>query len=507
MGDKKRLLLNMAAAVTAFLVQAGISFVLTPYVTATLGVEAYGFVTLSNSLASYVSVATVAVTSMSSRFISIELFREKDEKASRYYSSTLAMLLLCVVVVAVPSVVCIGAIDSILNISSSLVGDVRVLMLFVLANFSVSLMSSNLSIGFYVRNRLYIGSALNAAGYAIRAVLMVALFALLPAHVWFVGFATFAGTSLVQAAYLQFKRKLLPDLGFRARDVDRVHAMTVLKAGAWNSVTQLGSVLSNGLDVLVCNLLLGATPMGVLSVAKVIPQALDSVAGALTGSFQPTLMRLYAKGDIDGLIAYAKWSMRVAGLVIALPAGIFLALGVDFFKLWVPSQDPDLLFVLSSLGVLMWAFGGATLVIQNIFTVLNRIKVNSLLICLGGFAVVLVEVVFLKATDWGLYAIAATSFAERTLRNLAYVIPSGARYLDRPWWEFFPAALRSAACIIVVAACGLLMRALIVPDGWGPLIACGFAGIALGCIACMGLLFNREERRRVVGLLAMRFRR
>lgn len=507
MGEKKRLIINMAVAIVAFLVQAGISFVLTPFITSTLGVEAYGFVTLSNSLASYVSVVTVAVTSMASRFIAIELFKGEDEKASGYYSSTLATLMLAIVVVAVPSVVCIVAIDSLLNISESLVGDVRVLMLFVLANFSVSLVSSNLSVGFYVKNKLYIGSALNAVGYLIRAALMVVLFTRLPTSVWIVGFSTFIATSFIQAGYLHWKRRLIPRISFRARDVSVGSALTVLKAGVWNSITQLGSVLSNGLDVLVCNLMLGGTPMGILSVAKVIPQAMDSFAGALNGAFQPTLTRLYAEGNIDGLVRYAKWAIKAVGVVIALPVGIFLALGVDFYKLWVPSQDPNLLFGLAACGVCMWLMGGPTLVIQNIFMVINKIKVNSLIICICGFAVVAVEVVLLSLTDWGLYAIAATSLVERTLRNVVYVIPAGGRYLGRTWWEFFPSAGKSLACVAIVAVCGLLVRMLIIPSSWVSLVACSLLGVTVGGCFCLVILFNKEERSRLLSGLTKRFRR
>lgn len=507
MGDKRQLLLNMAAAITAFVVQAGISFVLTPYITSTLGVEAYGFVTLSNSLASYVSVITVAVTSMSSRFVSMRLFSGDEVGASGYYSSTLATLLVCVVLIAVPGLVCIGVIDDLLSISSGLVGDVRVLMLFVLANFSISLMSSNLAIGFYVRNRLFVASTLNAVGYAIRAILMIVLFAILPAKVWIVGASTFVATSIVQVMYLRYKRKLAPELVFRVQDVSVKRAATVLKAGVWNSITQLGSVLANGLDLLVSNVMIGAVSMGVLSIAKVIPQAMDSVASAITGSFQPTLMRLYAQGDVDGLVAYAKWAMRVVGLVIALPVGIFLALGTDFFRLWVPSQDAGLLYVLSGFGVGMWAFGGPTLVVQNIFTVLNRIKVNSLLICAGGVLVMLVEVLLLKTTRLGLFAIAATSFAERTVRNLVYVVPAGSRYLDRPWWEFYPAAARAFLAVVIVAACGRAARYMVFPGGWWSLIGCALAGATLGGSVCAIVLFDRFERRRLVGRFVDRFRK
>lgn len=316
MGEKKQLVVNMAAALVTFAVQVGINFILTPYITTKLGAEAYGFVNLSNTMVNYITILTVAITSMASRFISIALFRDDKRGARAYYSSTLATLVACVVAVAVPALVCIFAIDKLLNISAGLVGDVKLLMLFVLANFSLSISSSNLSIGFYTKNMLYVGSIINAIGHAIRALCMVILFALLPTSVSIVGFAAFAATSFVQGAYFWWKRKLLPDLRFSMRDVDPARAAEVAKAGAWNSVSQLGSTLSSGLDLIVCNLLLGGAAMGTLSVSRVIRSAIDSIGGATMSAFQPTLTKYYAANDIDGLVAYAKWAMKSFGLVI-----------------------------------------------------------------------------------------------------------------------------------------------------------------------------------------------
>lgn len=508
MGEKKQLLVNMAAALVTFAVQVGINFVLTPYITSTLGAEAYGFVNLSNTLVNYISILTVAVTSMASRFISIAIFKDETSVARRFYSSTLVALLVCVAIVAVPALICIGAIDHLLNISANLVGDVKLLMVFVLANVSLSLMSSNLSIGFYVRNKLYISSMINACGYAIRALLMIVLFALLPTGVWIVGFSAFAATSFVQALYLRWKRKLLPELTFSREDVHFADALTVAKAGIWNSVSQLGATLSSGLDMIVCNLFLGGTAMGVLSISRVIKTAIDSIGSATMSVFQPTLTKYYAEGDIDGLVRYAKWCMKAFGLVIAMPVGGFIAFGVPFFNLWVPGQDASVLYPLSVMAIIGWAVLAPAAIIQNIFTVLNKVKTNSLFLCIGGFAIVGVECLALQFTDWGIYAIAATSCVESFVRNLLYTVPAGARYLDRPWWTFFPSVGQSLLCVGIMAVWGFAIEAACgISRTWLLLIAEGVACVLAGSVTCLFLLFGKDEREKFIGLLAKRVRR
>ena len=62
-----------------------ISFFLSPYITKALGVEANGFVTLANQFVGYISLITIALTSMASRFISINIFKKNYEEANRYF--------------------------------------------------------------------------------------------------------------------------------------------------------------------------------------------------------------------------------------------------------------------------------------------------------------------------------------------------------------------------------------------------------------------------------------
>ena len=508
MGEKKQLVVNMAAALVTFAVQVGINFILTPYITVRLGAEAYGFVNLSNTMVNYITILTVAVTSMASRFISISLFRNDKEAARTYYSSTLALLVVCVIIVAIPALICVFSVDKLLNISTGLVDDVKLLMLFVLANFSLSISSSNLSIGFYARNLLYIGSLINAIGHAIRALCMVVLFLLLPTSVSIVGFAAFAATSFVQASYFWWKKKLLKDIRFSTHDVKPAKAIEVAKAGAWNSVSQLGSTLSSGLDLIVCNLFLGGAAMGTLSVSRVVRSAIDSIGGAMMSVFQPTLTRYYAANDIDGLVAYAKWAMKSFGLVISLPVGAFIAFGLPFFRLWVPNQDATVLYPLAVMSIIGWSVLGPAAIIQNIFTVLNRVKLNSILLCIGGFAIVLVEYFLLKFTGWGIYVIAATTCIETFIRNFIYTIPAGGSYLGRSRKTFFPSVGKSIVCVVIVAAWGAIAQIVFgSPATWFALISEGVVSVVLGFFNCIFLLFGRDERSRFFGMIAGRFRR
>lgn len=74
-GENKQIAINILAQIGAFAIQYCISFFLTPFIVKTLGVEAYGFVSLSSNIIGYMQVATIALNSMASRFISMAYHR------------------------------------------------------------------------------------------------------------------------------------------------------------------------------------------------------------------------------------------------------------------------------------------------------------------------------------------------------------------------------------------------------------------------------------------------
>ena len=69
----KQLAINMIANIISFMVNIGINFLFTPYLINTVGKEAYSFFPLANNFISYTSIITVALNSMASRFITINI--------------------------------------------------------------------------------------------------------------------------------------------------------------------------------------------------------------------------------------------------------------------------------------------------------------------------------------------------------------------------------------------------------------------------------------------------
>lgn len=493
MTKNKQLAVNIIASIFAFVMSAGISFFLSPYITETVGEEAYGFVSLSDNIISYFSVVTIALNSMASRFIAIAYFKDDIQGANEYYSSAFfANLALCIVFTPI---FLIGIINiDWLNISQALITDVQLLLAFVAVSFILDLLTTNLGISYYVKNRLYISSIISMGGYLIKVILFLFLFSVFTTHIAYVGFVTLAVNLFIQGNNLFQKRRLLPELTIRPIYFKLDKIKQLIAAGIWNSITEIGSILQNGLDLLITNLLISPGDMGILAISKTIPTFISRLLVTLASSFKPNMTELYAKGELILLKKSVKQAMKIMGMLIDLPIALFIGFGDVFFRLWVPTQDAELLQILSVLALPPFVVMGPATIIHSIFTVINKIKVNSLLVCITGLLNVFTVFILLKNTSGGLFVIAGVSSVYSILRNVLYTVPFGAVYIKCPWHTFFPEIGKSILSVTVISGISIVLKKFMPGITWfWFLLFAGFAGV-IGLILNFYLVLNTEDR-------------
>ena len=142
LGKDKALIINTIASFVTFIVGLGIAFFFTPFLTDTVGEEAYGFVSLGNNVINYITILTVALNSVAGRFITIEYHQGKKKEANEYFSSVLmANIAIIPVILAVAVPVILNA-EKLLDIPVELEESVKLLFFFILFNFIITLIST-----------------------------------------------------------------------------------------------------------------------------------------------------------------------------------------------------------------------------------------------------------------------------------------------------------------------------------------------------------------------------
>ena len=152
-GASRNRLMHMARTMLvtgmAYVVNYGITLVLTPFITQTVGTEAYGFVTLAKQFTQYAVIVTTALNIYAARYIALSYHKGDMDQANRYFASVFwgdvylgfALLALALLITFF--------LERLISVPAALVSDVKLLFVFsfiafwVTTVFSVFLKSSS----------------------------------------------------------------------------------------------------------------------------------------------------------------------------------------------------------------------------------------------------------------------------------------------------------------------------------------------------------------------------
>lgn len=499
MEDKKRFAINMIATIVAFVVNLGINFVLSPYIIENVGVDAYGFVSLANNFVNYASLITIALNSMAGRFITIEIHRNNKEEANKYFNSVLVCNLLISIVLLVPATIMIFFLEKLINIPNEIMLDTKILFALVFLNFVLSIINTTYSVATFVRNRLDLSSRRNIESYIIKAGLLLLLFTLFSPKISYVGIASCAVSVFLILCNIRYTKKLLPEIKVNIKDFEVKKILTIIKSGIWNTVTKLGQILSDGLDLLICNIWIDSEAMGQLSVAKTLSGVVSNLLASISSIFQPNLTIYYAKNQIKEVVQELKMSMKVTGLFANIPLSYLIVFGTIFYTAWVPNQNIELIQILTILTVQGEIISGVITPMYSIYTVTNNVKVDAIIRVVTGFVNVLIVFLLIKFTNLGIYAVAGTSIITGTLVNITFVpIYVAKKCLNVKWNTFYPIIFKYVGTSLGLIGILYLIKIFIdkfnITYNWITVFATAIVTGIIGLIINYCLLFNKEEK-------------
>ena len=159
-------------------------------------------------------------------------------------------------------------IDSILVVSPELLHDVRLLFFYTFVSFGVTTVFSVFGCAGYISNRMDLVGLFKTASYVVKALVLVAAYALFPPLAWYVALGILAAALLVGTADFGICRKFLPEMSVSRRYFSFGAVKQLLLNGFWASFNMVGEILNNGLDLLICNQMLTNLEMGQLAIAK-----------------------------------------------------------------------------------------------------------------------------------------------------------------------------------------------------------------------------------------------
>lgn len=488
-----RLMQTVLASGGALVINTFITLLLVPVISRTLGNDAYGFVTLGKSIAQYATMITAALNSFAARYIVVSYHREDYSEANTYFSSTVYGDLILGTGLFAVALVGICFLEKLLVIPAALVTDVKLLFLFVFLNFWLVTVTTAFSASAHIKNRLHIVGVFKALAYVCEAAILIICFRFFPPHVFYVGLGLAAASLILAVTNVGICRRYTPELKVEKRWFSWGAIRKLVVDGVWTSLNSLGDTLNSGLDLLVCNLMLTPTAMGQLAISKTFYSMFSSVFLLVGQAFEPMYLKSYAEDDTRTLMKDFRVAMKLSGMLSNIVFAGFVALGMAFYKLWIPGEDIAVIYTLTVINNMVTIPGGPMQPLYYIYTLTLKKKVPTFITIGGGLLNVAGMYLLIRYTGLGVYAVVWTTVIIMMLINFITNPLYMAYVLDQPWWTFYPAILRNlVSCGVLVVVFKLLNR-LYTPASWLTLILSACVLAVVGGVLHLLIVCSRED--------------
>lgn len=507
--NKKATLINIFAALIALGVQMFISFWLSPFVVGKLGEEAYGFINLANNFVSYASLISVAINSMACRYISVEYNSGKIGNAKSYFCSVFMANCFLYGIILILSILFIYKIELIINISPVLIGQVKITFLLSFINMGTSLIGTVYTAAAFTTGQMHYNSIVQIISNIIKSVMVYVLFVVLPARIYYLSLATLCAGIVTLWGNYKVTKKIFDDFKIERKFFSFSKLKRLVKSGLWVLISNISNLLLNGLDLLFSNWFISTAIMGRLSLAKQIPLALGNALGVFSNIFSSSLTKVFTSDGNDKLVDEANGQLKILTIFFSVPYAGIIVFGHEFLILWLKKakysqiqfQEIYVLMIIVLLDIIISTYMYS---IHSIFIAIDKVRIYSIILLVSSIISICTTVLLLNHTELGVYAIAGTSTVVLGFAHGVIVPGEAARLLDRPLWTFWKSELKSWSSLAVLCLSFLIIKKVMIFSNWIYFFTNIFIVVIMGYLLEFCIIFNKKEKRKIIGLIKNR---
>jgi len=480
---KKRLTINLIANLFTHGVSMLVSFLLTPYLVNHLGKEIYGFYGLANNVVNYITIVSVALNSMAAKYITVELVRGQEVKAKQYYSSIFFSNFAFTVLLTPFLTVIVCNIQNIFVVSHVYLRDVKILFSLVFTAMLLRFITSVFGTATYASNRIDLRAYSDLVKSILKVVLFISLFAIVKPSIIYVGLVLFILEFYNAFVQLYLARRLTPTLVIKRYYFNIKLVWSTLRIGFWNSLNQLGDLLLSSSDLIIGNIMLGEVAGGNLSIIKTMPTLISGVITAINAVFMPRIATRYGQGNKNALVAEVNMSQRIMGVFITSIVMLIILFGKEFFNLWVPGNDSQLLMELSALEVSRMMIIGVVWPVSNLNIVMDKIKIPSILVIVSGILNIASMYFLISFTGLGIYVIPLTTLILSGFFYGVFIPLYASKLMGLKWNTYMTPVLEMIISAILIWCIVIPIKSMLVINSWFHFFLyggiCGLISLAL----------------------------
>lgn len=504
--NSKQTYKNIAINILAFMIQFVISFYISPIIVGKVGASAYGFIGLANDFVSYASILASVFNSVAARFIADAFYKKDFQLANHYFNSLIVANTVLAGLLGLVSFAFVPNINQFLTIPAEIMFDVKLTFALIFVSYIITLLTMVFTTSTFVTNRTDIQGIRNIVSHFIRFAIIIVFLNFISVKIYWVSLASLVASTVIAVLNIGLTKKLTPEIHINLRYAKSKYAFDLAKSGCWMAFTSMSVILMRGLDLIIANKMLGEHEMGLLSIARTMPNNITSVIGVIAPLFTPMFVILYSKGQISNLVDSVKKSITTMALILFVPISAFLVFSYDFYALWQKSLSGDelsIVTVLSILTILQSFFNATTSTMSQLAIVTNKLKLTVLMDFLCGILNIVFIYLLIKYANLGLFSIAISGPIIMILRYIVFNSLFAAHVLKQPKQTFLRTAVKTWVSIPVLILTMGIIKHFMPIHSWGSLIVVAGVCSIIGYVE-MALLYYQKT---FIGRMKKMFRK
>lgn len=415
-GKISRFKLNVFFGFLNSIISAIQTFWFIPYVKINIGTSAYGYISVINGLVNTLFVLANAVGSMGTRFILVSYEQNKVDQSNKYFNSECVAMLISSVFILVTSIFFSFYLQYFMNIGQRFRIQVQVLFVMTIFSFALQLLLSPFSSSFFYKNTLYITYILFTLDYLGRILLTIVLYRTGNKVLWSAALATdIVYLFSLFVYYVYFKREMI-NIELNIKFFSIKHLFEMIKSGIWIAISSAGNIMLSSLNTYFSNLFCGVFITGIYAAIMQLNIVESMILSVLVNTLLPKMFKLFSDSSESGFFNYTVYSMSIISLLLSIVSGGIIVYGNDFMSFWMGPKFTGYQ-LLMFLTVIYLPFTLPSQVLNQSFTVMNKVSIPAIITVFSGILNVVLVVIMCNIFNMDIYGVAISSLIVQILRD------------------------------------------------------------------------------------------
>ena len=387
------------------------------FVTRIMGNEVYGYSAVVSSFVNIATVLSVAVTSMSSRFISIHLKRNHIKEANNYFNSLQMMTKIVGIIIFIFFMLLSIFTDSVMNVRVDFVNDVSIAILVSGLTLIFSILSAPFLSAIYYANYVWIYYFFVSLSNIAKIIFPIMFYMAGNFHIWSMPLGALVIEVISYIFYHISYCKFVPELVRDKKFFSLNNCISILKSGIWVSITKAGALLQSSINSYLSNIMVSAILSGVYSTLMQFQSLVNMLSTLLTSCFTPNMYKIYAIDGEKGLYRYSNKIMWLINICIGIICGLLLSYGMEFINLWLNDNYNNYLPLFYMI-IYILPVSVFSEVLNQILITLNKNKGSAIITLLIGLFSIITAYLFTVIFQMSIYGIALSQFFSLLLKSV-----------------------------------------------------------------------------------------